>query len=142
MLGALGAAMGYFSPLLCRVFPGNAVSPSPAAPLCWAFCLPPREPVGPAELCAQGLRMSFSEPVLLAVVACRQPGRLLGCVADLRCFGLGLVADPLLWVCARGQPATDLVARSPRSFLSVLPGSRALIRAPAHPGFQVWAPGH
>ena len=39
---------------------------------------------------------------------------------------LQLVADPLLWVCARGQPATHPVACSPRSFLSVLPGSRDL----------------
>ena len=41
----------------------------------------------------------------------------MGCVANLR-FGLRLVADPLLWVCAWGQPATDPVAPSPRSFLS------------------------
>ena len=73
MLGALGAAMGWFSPLLGRVFPGNAVSPTPAAPLCWVFCLPPREPVGPAGLCAQGLGRSCSEPVLLGVVALGQP---------------------------------------------------------------------
>ena len=58
MLGALGAAMGWFSPLLGRVFPGNAVSPNPAAPLCWVFCLCPREPVGPAGLYAQGLGRS------------------------------------------------------------------------------------
>ena len=32
-----------------------AVSPSPEAPLCWVFCLCPREPVGPAGLCAQVL---------------------------------------------------------------------------------------
>ena len=32
-----------------------AVSPSPAAPLCWVFCLCPRELVGPARLCAQVL---------------------------------------------------------------------------------------
>ena len=32
-----------------------AVSPRPAAPLCWVFCLCPRELVGPAELCAQVL---------------------------------------------------------------------------------------
>ena len=43
MLGALCAAMWQFSPLLGGVFPGNAVSPSRAAPLCWVFCLPPRE---------------------------------------------------------------------------------------------------
>ena len=33
----------------------TAVSPSPAAPLCWVFCLCPRELVGPAGLCAQVL---------------------------------------------------------------------------------------
>ena len=27
-------------------------------------------------------------------------------------FGPGLAADPLLWVCAQGQPATDPVVRS------------------------------
>ena len=70
MLGALGAA---FSPLLGRVFPGNAVSPSPASALCWGFCLPPRETVGPAGFCAHGLGRSFSELVLLGVVASRQP---------------------------------------------------------------------
>ena len=32
-----------------------AVSPRPAAPLCWVFCLCPRELVGPAGLCAQVL---------------------------------------------------------------------------------------
>ena len=32
-----------------------AVSPSPAAPLCWVFCLCPRELVGPGGLCVQVL---------------------------------------------------------------------------------------
>ena len=32
-----------------------AVSPSPAVPLCWVFCLCLRELVGPAGLCAQVL---------------------------------------------------------------------------------------
>ena len=32
-----------------------AVSPNPAAPLCWVFCLCPRELVGAAGLCAQVL---------------------------------------------------------------------------------------
>ena len=32
-----------------------AVSPSLAAPLCWVFCLCPRELIGPAGLCAQVL---------------------------------------------------------------------------------------
>ena len=32
-----------------------AVSPNPAAPLCWVFCLCPRELVGLAGLCAQVL---------------------------------------------------------------------------------------
>ena len=50
--------MGYFSPLLGRVFLGHAVSPSPASPLYCVFCLPPREPVGPAGLCEQGLGRS------------------------------------------------------------------------------------
>ena len=33
-------------------------------------------------------------------------------MADLG-FGPGLAADPLLWVCAQGQPATDLVEHPP-----------------------------
>ena len=41
-----------------------AVSPNPAAPLCWVFCLCPREPVGPAGLCVQGLGGSCLKPVL------------------------------------------------------------------------------
>ena len=32
-----------------------AVYPSPGAPICWVFCLCPRELVGPAGLCAQVL---------------------------------------------------------------------------------------
>ena len=87
MLGALGAAR--FSPLVVRVFWGNAVSPIPAAPLCWVFCLSPREPVGPAELCVQGLGRSCSQPVVVSVVTCTLPGRLL--------------ADLLLWACAWGN---------------------------------------
>ena len=58
MLGALGAALGAFSPLLGQVVLGYAVSPSPAAPFCWVFCLSPREPVGPEGLCAQALSKS------------------------------------------------------------------------------------
>ena len=70
---------------LGQVFPDDAVSPSPAAPLCWAFCLPPREPVGPVGLCVQGLGRSCSELVLLGVVARRQPGR--SSAADLLLWG-------------------------------------------------------
>ena len=50
--------------------------------------------------------------VLLAVVACRQPGCWWSCVAHLG-FGPGLAADPPLWVCVWGQPATDLVVHPP-----------------------------
>ena len=60
-----------------------AVSPSPAAPLCWVFCLCPRELVGPAGLCAQVLGRR-----------CRcgpwQAIRLL--ISQSSCFGLGLHA--------------------------------------------------
>ena len=59
MLGTLSAPSGL---LLSQVFPGTVVSPSPAAPLCWAFCLPPREPVGPVGLWAQGLGGRCSVP--------------------------------------------------------------------------------
>ena len=56
-------------------------------------------------------------------------------------FGLQLVADPLLWVPAWGQPATDPVALTQELFVCA-PRHPALIRVPAHPGFQVWAPRH
>ena len=45
------------------------------------------------------------------------------------------VGSPALGLC-RGQPATDLVARSPRSFLSVLPGSWRLSGRPPTQGFR------
>ena len=54
-------------------------------------------------------------------------------MADLL-FGLGLAADPPLWVFAWGQRATDQVARPPRRFLSVCPGSRAAYRGARPPG--------
>ena len=114
-----------------RVFLGHAVSPSPAAPLCWAFCLPPREPVGPSELCAQELSRSFQNQCFFCLWSPAGSQAVDGVV-----FGLQLVADPLLWVHAWGQPATDPVECSPRSFLSVLPGGWALIRAPTHRGFR------
>ena len=55
---------GCLAPYWVKSFLGSAVSRSPAAPLCWVFCLPPREPVGPAGLCAQGLGGNCSELVL------------------------------------------------------------------------------
>ena len=71
-LGTLSAPSGY-SPLLSRVFLGTAVSPSPAAPLCWAVCLPPREQIGHEGLCVQGLGGRCSVPAL-GVVTPQQPG--------------------------------------------------------------------
>ena len=53
---------------------GTAVSPSPAAALCWAFCLPPGEQVGPAGLCLQGLSARSSVPSASGVIARVQPG--------------------------------------------------------------------
>ena len=46
-----------------------AISPSPAAPLCWVFCLCPRELVGPEGLCVQELGR------VVGVVPGRQSGR-------------------------------------------------------------------
>ena len=73
-------------------------------------------------------------------------------------FGLQLVADPLLWVRARGQPATDPVPTRvfrcgrrggvlgvrayPGAFCLCAQAAWLLIRVRAHPGFLVWAPGH
>ena len=133
--------MGWFSPLLGRVFPGNAVCPSPAAPLCWVFCLPPREPVGPAEFCAQGLCRGFSEPVLLCVVACWQPGCWSGCVADLR-LGLGLAVNPSFGSVRGGSQPLIRLCTHPGAFCLCTQAVGLLIRSRAHPGFQVWAPGH
>ena len=96
MLGALGAAMGWFSPLLGQVFPGNAVSPSPAAPLCWVYCLCPREPVGPAGLCAQGLgrscRCGPSQAARLLISQCAALGLSRARPADPAALGLSRVA--------------------------------------------------
>ena len=86
-------------------------------------------------MCAQELSRSFQNQCFFCLWSPAGSQAVEGVV-----FGLQLVADPLLWVHAWGQPATDPVECSPRSFLSVLPGSRVLIRAPAHLGFQVWAP--
>ena len=100
---------------------------------------------------------------------------MIGFVADLR-FGLWLVADPQLWVCARrrqplirlrphpgafclcsqaagrlsGRPPTRGFRCGPQAtdwgtyplghFGSGAQAAGPLIRAHAHPGFQVWAP--
>ena len=54
MVGRIGFTfLPSWATLITIVQPG--VSPSPAAPLCWVFCLCPRELVGPAGLCAQVL---------------------------------------------------------------------------------------
>ena len=62
----------------------------------------PREPVGPAEFCAQGLRRSFQTQCFfwLWLPAGSQ-------AIDQVVFGLQLVADPLLWVCAGGGGAAS-----------------------------------
>ena len=133
MLGALGTAMGQFSPLLGRFFPGYAVSPSPAAPLCWAFCLPPREPVGPSEFCAQGQVGVFQNWCFWVCSSAGSPA------VDWVVWpisGLGLGWLPILsFGCVHGgQPATDLVAHPPRRFLSVRPGSQAAYQGACPPG--------
>ena len=55
--GVVGRIGFTFLPSWSTLFPDvqPAVSPSPAAPLCWVFCLCPRELVGPSELCAKVL---------------------------------------------------------------------------------------
>ena len=99
MLGALGAPSGQFSPLLSQVFPGTAVSPSLAAPLCWVFCLPPRERVGPAGLCAQGLGGRCSVPGASGVVTCWAARPLIGVCTYRGSLGLwAQAAGLLIWV--------------------------------------------
>ena len=55
--GVVGRIVFTFLPSWATLFAvvQPAVSPNPAAPLCWMFCLCPREVVGPAGLCAQVL---------------------------------------------------------------------------------------
>ena len=55
--GVVGRSGFTFLPSWDTLFPvvQRAVSPSPAAPLCWVFCLCPRQLVGPAGLCVQVL---------------------------------------------------------------------------------------
>ena len=55
--GVVGRIGFTFLPSWARLFAvvQPAVSPSPAASLCWVFCLCPRELVCPAGLCAQVL---------------------------------------------------------------------------------------
>ena len=55
--GVVGRIGFTFVPSLATLFAvvQPAVFRSPAAPLCWVFCLCPRELVGPAGLCAQVL---------------------------------------------------------------------------------------
>ena len=132
--------MGWFNPLLGRFFLGNAVSPRPAGPLSWVFCLHPREPVGPAGLCAHGLGRSCSETVLLGVVARQQPGHWLGCVADLR-FGLELSEDPLLGSVLGGSQALILLCTHPGAFCLCAQAASLLIRAVSTWGFRCgpWA---
>ena len=77
-----------------------AISPSPAAPLCWVFCLCPRELVGPAGLCAQVLGR------LVGVVLGRQPGHW---SADPATLGLSLSGG-------RGRPGTESRAALGRRF--------------------------
>ena len=136
--------MREFSPLLGQVFPGNAVSPSPASPLYCVFCLPPREPVVPAGLCEQGLgrscwcgpsqaaRMLISRSAALGLGRMWLAGRSSGpesWPADPGALGLSPIPPvaPLgLWV---GQLASAPVVH-PREVSGI--GS--------HLRFQVWAP--
>ena len=54
MVGRIGFSfLPFWATLFAVVQP--AVSPNPAAPLCWVFCLCPRQLVGPAGLCVQVL---------------------------------------------------------------------------------------
>ena len=91
----------------------NAVSPSPAAPLCWVFCLPPREPVA--------LQSSMRRDYV-------------GLFQN-QCFWLwwpaGIQAvDRVVWPIS----ALDFSWLPIPCFGSVCRGSQPLIRLRAHPG--------
>ena len=96
-----------------------AVSPSPATPLCWVFCLSPREPVGPAGLCAQGLgrscRCGPSQAARLLISQCAALGLSRARPADPAALGLSRVALGSavlgLWV---GQLASALGGHPPK----------------------------
>ena len=70
-----------------------AVSYSPAAPLCWVFCLCPRELVGPAGLCAQvlGRRCRCGPWQAIRLLISQSSNFVLGMHASSgsSCFGLG-----------------------------------------------------
>ena len=53
---------GSTAPYWVKSFWGLPSPGSPTAPFCWVFCLPPRERVGPAGLCAQRLGGKCSVP--------------------------------------------------------------------------------
>ena len=98
-------------------------------------------------MCAQGLGRSFQNQCFFWLWSPAGSQAI-----DRVVFGLQWVADPLLWVCARGQPATDprlrthsrfkvwapsrgfRCARPPRRFLSVRPGNRAASQGMRPPG--------
>ena len=71
-----------------------AVSPSPVAPLCWVFCLCPRELVGPAGLYAQvlGRRCRCGPWQAIRPLISQSSSFVLGtCKRRLQRFGLGRV---------------------------------------------------
>ena len=72
-----------------------ADSPSPAASLCWVFCLCPRELVGPAGLCAQvlGRRCRCGPWQAIRPLISQSSSFILGtCKRRLQRFGLGRVS--------------------------------------------------
>ena len=111
-------SLGVVQPPTAGSLSRDWVSPCPVAPLCWAFCLPPREWLGPAGFCAQGLGGSCSVPGGSGVVTCRQPGHrsVARLISDF---------EPVHW----GQPSAD-------------PGVHPLTVSGvgSHLGCQVWVP--
>ena len=72
-----------------------AVSRSPAAPLCWVFCLCPRELVGPAGLCAQvlGRRCRCAPWQAIRLLISQSSSFVLGtCKGRIQLLGLGTPA--------------------------------------------------
>ena len=105
-----------------------AVSPSPAAPLCWVFCLCPRELVGPAGLTAQVLGMCCRCGAWQAI-------RPLICQSSSYVLGIAQSADRAPWVwearkwlCAwnaRSQPALCRVSAQPAEPAALCLGGRS-----------------
>ena len=123
-----------------------AVSPNPAAPLCWVFCLCPRELVGPAGLCAQVLGRCCRRGPWQAIRPLISQSSHLGLGQALvqpadpaaLCLG-GRSSHPGLESLGRaGRPGTESRGTGVGGFGPV--GGAASLCSRCSGRFQVWAP--